>query len=402
MKKLVTVTKKSFIFYMSMVISMVAIIGLWSCDDDDDTVILAPTITALSPDNGMEGAEVTITGKNFASTAALNMVSFNGTAATVIAANSMALITNVPVGATTGDVTVTTNDLTSAGVLFTVTAPVIPTITSVDPTSGAIGDIVTITGTNFSTTSADNVVSFNGGAASVTASTATTITTIVPATAVTGNLTVTVDGQISNGVSFTFTGVPVNTLTVLISADEDDVEEGANNGAIALTSSDLELGEYDTWTQDGIEQGLQTIGLRFNSITIPASATIVEAYIQFTCDKEGALDAEMTFYGENVGNSAVYDETPYGVTSRTKTTANAVWVIPEWVAAGDAGDAQKTVDLASIVQEIVNRGDWASGNSMNFIMEPSGSSLGVTDPDGGREAEAGVGDDSATLVIIYE
>ena len=399
MKKLVTITKMSFIFYMSVIVS----IGFWSCEDDKDAVILPPTITAIAPTSGMEGAEVTITGTNFASAAALNTVSFNGTAATVIAANTMVLITTVPVGATTGDVTVTTNGLTSAGVAFTVTVPVIPTITSIDPISGAIGDIVTITGTNFSTTAADNVVSFNGGSATVTASTETTITTTVPATAVTGNVTVTVDGQTSNGVSFEFTGAAVNTFRVHIATEDDDAEEGSNNGKLTTSSSDLELCEYDTWTQDAIEQGLQTIGIKFDAITIPQSAVIVEAYIQFTCDKEGALPAELTIFGENSSSPAIYDEAIFfDITTRTKTTANAVWPIPEWVAAGDAGDAQKTVNLVSIVQEIVNRGDWASGSSMAFIMEPSGPSIGVTDPDGGREAEAGPGNDSAELIIIYE
>ena len=37
-----------------------------------------------------------------------------------------------------------------------------PTITSLTPTSGQVGDTVTITGTNFSTTLANNTVSFNG------------------------------------------------------------------------------------------------------------------------------------------------------------------------------------------------------------------------------------------------
>jgi hypothetical protein len=400
MKKLVTITKKSFMFY----ISMIAVIGLlWTCSEEEDPVILPPTIKAITPDNAMEGQAVTIIGANFSSTAVLNEVSFNGIAATVIATNTMAIATTVPVGATTGNVTVTTNNLTSAGVMFTVRVPVIPTITSIDPTSGAIGDPVTITGTNFSTTPVDNVVSFNGGAAIVTASTATTITTTVPASAVTGNVTVTVDNQTSNGVMFTFTGVPVNTLSRHISTDADDAEEGSNNGKLTITSSDLELGEYDTWTQDGIEQGLQTIGIKFDTITIPASAVIVEAYIQFTADNTGADPVQLTIYGENSSYPEIYDEAIfYHITSRERTTASAVWDVPEWPNVGDAGDAQKTVDLASIVQEIVNRGDWASGNSMAFIMEHSGPSIGVTSSSGGREAEAGPGDDSAELTIIYE
>lgn len=69
-----------------------------------------------------------------------------------------------------------------------------PTITSFTPTSGPAGTSVTITGTNFSATPANNTVSFNNTVATVTASTTTSITTTVPAGATTGKVAVTVGG----------------------------------------------------------------------------------------------------------------------------------------------------------------------------------------------------------------
>ena len=47
-----------------------------------------------------------------------------------------------------------------------------PTITSFSPTSGVIGTTVTITGTNFNTTPAQNTVFFGATKAAVTAATA--------------------------------------------------------------------------------------------------------------------------------------------------------------------------------------------------------------------------------------
>ena len=70
-----------------------------------------------------------------------------------------------------------------------------PTITSFSPSGGAAGTSVTIVGTNFSTTLANNIVKFNNTTAVVTASTATSITTTVPAGATNGTITVTVSGQ---------------------------------------------------------------------------------------------------------------------------------------------------------------------------------------------------------------
>ncbi len=55
-----------------------------------------------------------------------------------------------------------------------------PTITSFTPQSGGVGTVVTINGSNFSTTEVNNVVFFGSVKAVLTSSTATTITAVVP------------------------------------------------------------------------------------------------------------------------------------------------------------------------------------------------------------------------------
>ena len=55
-----------------------------------------------------------------------------------------------------------------------------PTITSFTPTSGAVGATVTITGTGFNTTAANNVVYIDGVKATVTSTSATQIIVTVP------------------------------------------------------------------------------------------------------------------------------------------------------------------------------------------------------------------------------
>src|SRR5688572_16853865 len=72
-----------------------------------------------------------------------------------------------------------------------------PTLTGFSPTSGSAGTVVTLTGTNFSTTILDNTVKFNGTVATVSAATPTSLTVEVPTGATTGKIFVEVDNQIA-------------------------------------------------------------------------------------------------------------------------------------------------------------------------------------------------------------
>lgn len=399
MKKLITITKKTLMF-MSIIV-LIGLIG--SCKKQEMTQFTwdessAPNLTSVSPSHAMVGSEITINGTYFSATAD-NTVSFNGQDATITSANISIIKAIMPAGTTSGDISVTSNGLVSNGISFTVKQPIIPTITSIDPVKGKIGQEIIITGTEFSTTPSENIVKFNGTIANVLASTATTINTIVPAGATSGNVTVTRDRE-SNGILFTVTAS--YTVTATIATEDDDGEEGAINGAMALSSSDLELGDYDTWTQGGIDQGVQTVGVRFINLDIPVGATVLSANIQFECDATGSDEAEMTIYGENVGSAAGFTNDAYNLTTRSLTTEKVVWEIPEWVNKQDRGLAQQTPSLIDIVQEILNRADWAAGNNMVFILKPSGSTIDETSSSGGREAEAGPGDDAAFLTIVYE
>ncbi len=67
---------------------------------------------------------------------------------------------------------------------------VVPTITSFTPLSAKPGDAVTITGTDFNTTLANNIVFFGATKATLTAATATSITATVPTGATYAPITV--------------------------------------------------------------------------------------------------------------------------------------------------------------------------------------------------------------------
>jgi hypothetical protein len=147
----------------------------------------APTISSFSPTSGPIGAAVTILGTNFTGATS---VKFNGTAATFTVVSATRIDTAVPSGATSGKISVTTplGTGTSAG-NFTISAP---KITSFSPTSGPVGTVVTILGSNF--TGATLVV-FNKTTAPIfTVVSATRIDATVPAGATSGKIKVTTPG----------------------------------------------------------------------------------------------------------------------------------------------------------------------------------------------------------------
>jgi uncharacterized repeat protein (TIGR03803 family) len=146
--------------------------------------------------SGKEGAKVGMLGQGFSSS---SVVKFGGTKATTIVLSGTTYITaTVPPGALTGSVTVATGSTTLTSTKnFNVT----PTMTSFSPSSGAVGTLVTITGTGLKQTIK---VTFSGKSASFTVVSDTEVTATVPTGATTGKIIVTTKGgSVTSATSFT-------------------------------------------------------------------------------------------------------------------------------------------------------------------------------------------------------
>jgi uncharacterized repeat protein (TIGR03803 family) len=162
------------------------------------SVGLGPFVKTL-PTNGIEGATISILGQGFTSS---STVEFGGVQATSVSLNGSAdLIVDVPAGALTGEVTVTTSGQTLKS---NQTFRVIPQITSFSPDSGPVGQSVTITGTGLTQTTA---VTFGGVKASAfTVDSDTQVTATVPTGAKTGKIKITTKGGTATSASsFTVT-----------------------------------------------------------------------------------------------------------------------------------------------------------------------------------------------------
>jgi hypothetical protein len=162
---------------------------------------VTPSITSLSPTSGAARTPVTITGTSFGASQGTSTVTFNGTTAIPTTWGASSITVPVPTGATTGNVVVTVSGVASNGVSFTVLPT--PSITSLSPTSGAVGTSVTITGNNFGATQGTSTVTFNGVPGTPTGWSSTTIAVPVPTGTTSGNVVVTVGGVPSAGSNFT-------------------------------------------------------------------------------------------------------------------------------------------------------------------------------------------------------
>ncbi|HNG34290.1 MAG TPA: putative Ig domain-containing protein, partial [Blastocatellia bacterium] len=148
--------------------------------------VACQTVTGISPTASAINTIVTINGTNLSGVT--DVIFTNGQTAQFMVASNTMITATVPAGAMTGPITLkkaSCTDVQTAG--FTV-QPLCPTVAGYSPQNGAIGQEVTITGTNFTT--ATTVAFAANAAATVIFDSSTQIRAIVPATAVTGPIKV--------------------------------------------------------------------------------------------------------------------------------------------------------------------------------------------------------------------
>ncbi|MDC1324729.1 YCF48-related protein [Flavobacteriaceae bacterium] len=183
-----------------MLLGIIFIFSITSCDDNDNSFTPTPVILDFSPDLTKPNEVISVLGGNFGAEASLNIVKFttaedsNGNftidlVAEVIQAQENALSVRVPLGAITGPITVTVNGELGTSPIVEIIQPAL-TITEISPASANRGDAVTITGQDFSEIISENVVTFGTIQATVTSASSSSLEVIVPQNAELGSTTV--------------------------------------------------------------------------------------------------------------------------------------------------------------------------------------------------------------------
>ncbi len=174
------------------------------------------------------------------------------------------------------------------------------------------------------------------------------------------------------------------TLDVPVSASSDDAEESITTGKVKPGSSDLEFGNQGKKNQ--------LVGMRFKDLDIPQGATITNAYIQFQADETHSGSTTLMIEGQATDNAVTFTNVNTNISSRDRTSALVDWNPNPWTTVGEAGADQQTPDIASVIQEIVDRPGWSSGNSLAIIITGSGR----------RTAESYDGDAAGAPVLHVE
>jgi len=188
------------------------------------------------------------------------------------------------------------------------------------------------------------------------------------------------------------------TVEVRVAASNDDAEETVQGGGMSRTSSDLELG-YEGVFDPG---NLQIIGVRFTGVGIPKDVTIRKAWVQFTADDINndyhIPPVSVIVEGELSPDPVDFSSGNPNLSSRATTTASEVWDIPMWTAVRSAGLEERTADISSIIQEIIDQDGWAAGNAMVVILRdnPANPSQGC------RESEAFDGESASAPLLHIE
>jgi hypothetical protein len=163
-----------------------------------------------------------------------------------------------------------------------------------------------------------------------------------------------------------------------INSNIDDAEEdigsfdSLGNGSVNLTSSDIELGEENHFTgpkQTQAGHGFQISGLHFRDVNVPRGAKIVSAYVEFRVDEATSVKTTVNFFGEDADNATEFNSTPGNLKNRVKTTASVKWNVPVW---NTINAPEQSPDLSTIIQEIIDKQGWDSGNAINILINGCG------------------------------
>ncbi len=147
--------------------------------------------------------------------------------------------------------------------------------------------------------------------------------------------------------------------------------------AVTQTFSVTSGADDGYWTGVGFNNSLLSIAIgdsngfmRFSNVTIPQGATITSAHVELIgYNNFPDANVDTRIYANDIDNASA-PTTRAEAESASLTTASVAWNdLPIW----SSGLVVDTPDISDVIQEVVDRSGWISGNAMMVLLIDNGS-----------------------------
>jgi hypothetical protein len=105
---------------------------------------------------------------------------------------------------------------------------------------------------------------------------------------------------------------------------------------------------------------------------------VTRAYVQFTADEAHFEPTNLVVQAQAADNAGTFLTADGDLSNRALTEATVLWSPGDWEFVEEAGDAQRTADLSPLLQEVVSRAGWESGNAVVFVFSGTGHRTAVS------------------------
>lgn len=152
------------------------------------------------------------------------------------------------------------------------------------------------------------------------------------------------------------------TLNLQVSADNNDCSSRDDGAGRAVTSENPGLVGYSSG------HAYHT-AYRFTNVTVPPGATITSATLEFYSQVGSSGTVTVHLHAEAANNPGAFELYNHDVKTiidgGNLTSAYVAWSVPAW----SSYTWYTSPDVAAVIQEIVNRSGWASGNAIVIVVE---------------------------------
>ena len=144
------------------------------------------------------------------------------------------------------------------------------------------------------------------------------------------------------------------TLNLQVAAGNDDAREVAGTMYLdEATGIIMPSNSAGTWA-----------ATRFTGVTIPPGSTVTAATYEVDVYTTANDNPDVNVFADDADNSAQPTTSASNLSGRTTTTASVVWT------GTNIGTGWKSPgDLSAVIQEVIDRGGWASGNAITILLD---------------------------------